>query len=248
MFKVHIAEDEPFIRMELREIINWEDEGFTIVGDSRNGKEALKKLEEEPVDLVITDIEMPRMGGIELIQTLRDNDCNCEVIFLTGFSEFEYAQKGVKLGIVDYLLKPVERGQLIDALHKVKAKLQVNNRSNVEKYKAHIGGYKKSIIIKAQQYVNENLEKDISLDIVADYLKLSKNYFWTLYKQETGETLLDYIVSCKMDKAKELLINENLKVYEVCERLGYLDKAYFSKLFKKHVGVTPLEYKRKGEN
>ena len=51
-----------------------------------------------------------------------------------------------------------------------------------------------------------------------------------------------------MDKAKELLINENLKVYEVCERLGYLDKAYFSKLFKKHVGVTPLEYKRKGEN
>lgn len=248
MFKVHIVEDEPFIRMELMEIINWEEFGFTIVSESRNGRDALKKLEKEQVDLIITDIEMPRMGGIDFVQTLRDNGCKCEIIFLTGFGEFEYAQKGVKLGIADYLLKPVDEYQLVEALNKIKAKLQLFNGTGNEAEKEVSGGYKKSIIFKAQQYVDNNLEKDISLDIVAEYLKLSKNYFWTLYKQETGETLLDYIVAAKINRAKEMLIKENMKVYEICETLGYSDKAYFSKLFKKNVGMTPLEYKRTGEN
>ena len=86
VLKVHIIEDEPYIRMELMEIIEWESYGFTIVGQSKNGKEALKSLEKNSVDLIITDIEMPHMNGIDFLKNIRERGWDVEVIFFTGFS------------------------------------------------------------------------------------------------------------------------------------------------------------------
>lgn len=408
MLKVHIIEDEPYIRMELMEIIEWESYGFTIVGESKNGKEALKSLEKNSVDLIITDIEMPHMNGVEFLKNIRERGWDIEVVFLTGFSEFQYAREGAKLNIVDYLLKPIDTNQLIDVLNRVKSKVlekqikgnksynkelvskqmidiiqgkikdeeiinnhidrdyvvvaninikdfddegeqwlkdgtyyiymdkikdkinnafklyivkfievdlgsyicilqlklddgyvilekkmkDIENEINLnESFSIEIGlgyicnklnirnsyfeakkqiynkqikrfknvfdfevnnenkinnkvSYKDEIVKKSKLYVKENIEGEITLNVVAQYLNISKNYFCSMFKQETGINFLNYIVQQKIERAKKMLIEENMKVYEVSERLGYNDTTYFSKLFKRNVGVTPQEYKR----
>ena len=104
MFRVLIVDDEPFIRLGLKKMINWEDEGFSIIGEARNGIEALNILNIEKVDLVITDISMPKMDGISFVNELRKYDQNIKVVFLTGYREFEYAKQGISLGVKEYLL------------------------------------------------------------------------------------------------------------------------------------------------
>lgn len=247
MLKVFIVDDEVYIRQGLAKLIDWEKYGFKVVGDARNGVEALKYLENNSVDLIITDIQMPFMDGIELITKLREKNCYTDVIFLTAFSEFEYALQGIKLSIVEYLLKPIEEEKLVEILKKIIKARKKDEKSDFESLLDKSGGYKNTIIVKAQRYVCEHVEEDINLNMIANYLNISRSYFCTIYKQETGESFGEFIVKQKMKRAKKLLVEENMKVYEVCHRLGYSDKNNFSKLFKKNVGVTPLEYKKKGE-
>lgn len=244
ILKVYIVEDELYIRMELMELIDWEKYGFRIDGSAKNGKEALNSLKKCPVDLIITDIEMPQMGGVELIQEIRKINQDTQVIFLTGFSEFQYAQQGVKLGIIDYLLKPIEPEDLIESIKKVKSKILDNKTKNTSDDSKSNINHRQAMIKKAHRFVYENIEDEITLNSTSNYLNISKNYFSTLYKQETGENFVDFIIKEKVNKAKELLVEENLRVYEVAEKLGYLDKSHFSKLFKKVVGVTPQDYKK----
>jgi len=244
ILKVYIVEDELYIRMELMELIDWKRYGFIMDGCAKNGKEALISLKEHPVDLIITDIEMPQMGGIELIKEIRKINQDTQVIFLTGFSEFQYAQQGVKLGVVDYLLKPIEPEELIESIKKVKDKIVDNKIKNISDSNNSNINYRQAMIKKAQRFVYENIEEEITLNSISKHLNISKNYFSTLYKQETGENFIDFIIKEKINKAKEMLVEENLKIYEVAEKLGYLDKSHFSKVFKKVVGVTPQDYKR----
>ena len=117
MIKVMIADDEPFIRQGLKILINWEQYGFEICGEAANGKEALELMEREEYDLVITDIKMPGMNGLELIEhTWEKVSRHTRFIILSGFYEFEYARKAIKYGVVDYVLKPVQMEELIRAL------------------------------------------------------------------------------------------------------------------------------------
>jgi len=107
MYKVFIVEDEPFIIEGLYEIIDWTSLGLEIVGHAENGQEALEAFEHRPVDILITDISMPIMNGLELIAALRITRPNLKVIILSGYNEFNYLKEGMKLGIENYLLKPI---------------------------------------------------------------------------------------------------------------------------------------------
>lgn len=117
MFKVMVIDDEPIIRTGLRHVVDWESLGFQIVA-SKNGIEALNKLENEAIDLIITDIKMPQMDGIELLKALREKDNPVKVILLSGYAEFAYAQKGLSLGAMDYLLKPMDPVNIEEVLKK----------------------------------------------------------------------------------------------------------------------------------
>ena len=121
MIKVMIVDDEPFIRQGLGILINWEQYGFKVCGEAANGKEALTLMQETEYDLVITDIKMPNMSGLELIEYTWENiSKQTRFIILSGFYEFEYARKAIKYGVVDYVLKPVQRDELIRALENYK--------------------------------------------------------------------------------------------------------------------------------
>ncbi|MEN8078784.1 response regulator [Clostridioides difficile] len=501
MFKVLIVDDEPFIRLGLKKMINWEEEGFSIIGEARNGVEALSIVNTESIDLIITDISMPKMDGISFINKLRKYDKNVKIVFLTGYREFEYAKQGIKFGIKEYLLKPINPSELLSVLrnikevledelriekaldevsnkeiidiiqgknkdiniikkyftkeyvnvckveiedfddtaegwirsgyyynnirsikdniesilgneciflegelgnyylifqnntdnmdlaesqkkidniilvdnikikitvgqwvrseeiylsyktirYKTKEKQAINNKTAIrineivskesermlidytiegnqkalevieyisreirnkkidtyivsvalqnviekilnkikneygyinklfpyddydqfynkrydtnemiiEEFKKIIEellnlfgnfkvSYKGVIIRQACQYVVKNIDNDVSLAHVSNELNISKNYFCALFKNETGENFLTFVTRTKMERAKILLKNDNMKVYEVCDYLGYNDTTYFTRIFKKYSNMTPYEYKKIG--
>ncbi|REE78938.1 two-component system response regulator YesN [Paenibacillus taihuensis] len=123
MYKVLITDDEPMIREGLRTLIEWEELGFQVVDTAANGKEALQKAERYSPDLMIIDIRMPGMTGLEVIETLRKKDESVHVLILSGYADFDYAKKAIALSIDGYLLKPVEEDELVEYLQKLKSAL-----------------------------------------------------------------------------------------------------------------------------
>lgn len=127
MIKVMIVDDEPYIRQGLQILINWESYGFEISGVASNGVEALEILEERSFDLIITDIKMPKMDGIELIGRIKEKvSDDIRFIILSGFYEYEYAKKAIKYGVEDYILKPVQKEELTHLLEDYKEKYYRN--------------------------------------------------------------------------------------------------------------------------
>ncbi len=118
--KVLIVDDEPFITQGLTLLIDWEQEGYEIAGCLENGKEALRFLEENQVDLILTDIRMPELGGLELMEQVKERRLSdAYFIIMSGYDDFGYAKQALRLGCLDYLLKPVDAGELVASLRKI---------------------------------------------------------------------------------------------------------------------------------
>jgi len=132
MYKVLIADDEPWVVYGLERLISWEDHGFQICGTAANGDEAFEKCLALRPDVLISDIRMPGLSGIALLEQLRETIENIEVIFVSGYSSFDYAQKALRLGAADYLVKQVTAKQLAEAVQRLKSKLDEKLRKNIE--------------------------------------------------------------------------------------------------------------------
>ena len=126
MFTVQIVDDEPIVRLGLRKLIDWEELGFEVVCEAENGEEALLQLEDNHIDVIITDIEMPIMDGIAFMGNLREREYRSEILVLTAYSEFEYAKEAIKYGVVGYILKPIEEEEIVASLEDVKKRLLKN--------------------------------------------------------------------------------------------------------------------------
>ena len=127
MLRVMLVDDEPFIIQGLKVLIDWGSENFEIVKTAQNGKEALKYLKDNQVDLIIADIKMPIMNGIELLKKIRENKISeAEYVILSGYNDFEYAKETMRYGCMDYLLKPINKDELIGILRKISDKNKEN--------------------------------------------------------------------------------------------------------------------------
>ncbi|MGM0751608.1 MAG: response regulator transcription factor [Bacillota bacterium] len=132
MLKVILVDDEIQIRKGLKWKVNWEEEGFDIVGEASNGKEALKVVEEEKPDLVLTDVRMPVMDGIQLVKMLSAEQPDIKVIVLSGYADFEYVRSSLVEGVKDYLLKPVDPEELSAALRKSRNEIEAEKKRRIE--------------------------------------------------------------------------------------------------------------------
>ncbi len=267
MYHAQIVDDEPIVRMGLRNLIPWEQLGFTVLYDAQNGQEALEQYCNHTIDLIITDIDMPIMNGLDYIKQLRSRSASAEIVILTAYEEFEYAKTALQNKVTDYILKPIDEELLIDTLQKVKDNLQkkkaierlfmennpseggydhLNTEESLQEPTALSDDrrYKNIVVRQAYQYVASHVDDKVSLTKISDTLGISKNYFCSLFKQETGENFLSFVSRMKIQRAKMLLREENWRVYEVCDYLGYSDVTYFTKLFKKYVHMSPNEYKK----
>ncbi|HEX3028771.1 MAG TPA: response regulator [Clostridia bacterium] len=112
MCKIFIADDDPFILEGIKHILHWEEFGIEIIGTASNGAQALEALKKESADILITDIKMPKMNGLELIKRVRDTNPATRFIILSGYDDFEYLKESIKLGIENYILKPINSEEL----------------------------------------------------------------------------------------------------------------------------------------
>ena len=242
MYSIMIVEDEYLVRQGIASLVNYEQFGMQVIAQAENGREAWQKFQKNPADILLTDINMPQMNGLELAKLVRDQAPKCHIVFLTGYDDFDYARTAIKLGADDYLLKPFSKDDVEEMLAKVQTKL------DKERKKAQI----QNLVDQGQhseleEAIHERLaDSELSLKNLAFQLGFSPSYLSVLIKKELGLPFQDYLIQERMKKAKLLLLTTDLKIYEIAEQVGFEDMNYFSQRFKQVVGLTPRQFK-KGE-
>ena len=240
MRKIVVVEDEDLVRQGIVHAVDWESIGCRVVGEAPNGLAGLAVIRDKKPDLIVADIKMPVMDGIDMVRALREEGILSRVIFLTAYSDFSYAQHAVKLGAADYLLKPFRDGELEAAVKRaLEASPSPVSRTAPEQ-EAKYSRY----VTEAMNYIDTHYSEDIGLGTVADYLGLSESRLSHLFKDETGQSPGSYLIQTRIRAAMEMLKDCRSKVYEVAEQTGFRDIAHFSSTFKKIVGVSPSDYQR----
>ncbi len=247
MWKVLIVEDEELIRKGIVLTVDWPALDCVVVGEAANGEEGLAAVEKYGPSLIVTDLKMPGMDGIEMLTRLRARGCTAAVIILTAHDSFEYARSALRLGAVDFLLKPFHDGELEASITALKARLEAGREPPPPLLPGVRRGGKSRYVLDAMDYIAAHYaDAEISVGSVAEALGISEGHLSHIFRQETDYTLLNYLTRCRVHKAMELLRDGRLKVYEVARQVGYQDVAYFSTMFKKLVGVTPTDYQDGG--
>lgn len=248
MLKVLVVEDEEMIRKGIVLAVDWAALDCVVVGEASNGAQALEAVERYDPSLIITDLKMPVMDGLEMLRQLRERGNNAFVIILTAYDSFSYAQTALRLGAVDFLLKPFHDGELEQAVTRLKQRMDRAGQGG-EKGPAPLPlpelkkGDKSKYVLEAMAYIGEHYhEPNIGVAAIAQHLGISEGHLSHTFKKETDYTLLNYLTRYRVHRAMELLRDCRLKVYEVAEQVGYRDIAYFSATFKKLVGMSPSEY------
>lgn len=254
MFRVLIVEDEDMIRKGLRYTFDWNKADCIIVGEASNGKDGIDKIEELDPDIVIVDINMPIMNGINMIKNSTDR-FKYSAIILSGYDEFNYAKQAIHLGVSEYLLKPVENEQLMQALEKSKEQVTLKKYYETEKSKykdldkldviqkeTQEESHKSSKhVLQMIEYVKENYNKKISIQDLVDILGMSSTYLNQKFKQETSYTFNDYVNRYRINKAINLM-KKGGKIYNIATDVGFKDYRYFISVFKKYADCLPSDF------
>lgn len=342
MYHILLSDDIAVFRKQIKRFPFWASNNeFSLSFEASDGVSALEIMQKEKVDILITDIQMPKMDGLTLLQSVKEQGlCDC-IILLSEYTEFEYARQGLVLGAFDYIVKPITSDKLSDVLFRCRDLLQekqakeplsqeyasvisalIQQETSLEKnidylleqlmkycnynsaqatlmlsdflssvYQSSFNSYpwikkiyrsclsaqnmlsakqdfssasnfftntllelqqlfiyyqnlnSSDLISQAREYVFKSINKKITLTEAADYCFVSKSYLSHTFKQETGISLIDYATKFKMDIAKKMLMESDLRIFEIAALLGYDDAKYFGKIFKNYCHVTPAEFK-----
>ena len=203
-----------------------------------NGKQAAGIVENTDINIALLDIEMPGMNGIELAKLIREKNHDCIIIFITAYDRFEYAIEAMHIKAFDYLLKPWKEEKLTGLISE--AISSIKEISSDDGKSENLQDSQKSIIKK---YIKENYKRDISAGDVAGILGYSDVYFSKIFKQLFDDTFINYLTNLRIEKAKVLLKDVSFNIREVGASVGYTDSNYFTKVFKRAVGMSPSEYR-----
>ncbi|MBP5265260.1 MAG: response regulator [Lachnospiraceae bacterium] len=251
MYKVVVIDDEKLVRQGIVLEIDWKNMGCSVVGEAGSGREGLEVIRRIHPDLVVCDIRMPDMDGIEMLRVLREEDKNdVPIVFLTAFSDFKYTQQAIRYGANDYLLKPFHDGDLEQAVlaiigraEGIQQEAKEEMEESVLSSKALGSAGKSKYVVEALDYIAGHYgEQNLRLRDIAEALHMSEGHLSHVFKKETDYTVNNYITRFRMRAAMKLLKDCRMKVYEVAEEVGYKDLAYFSTTFKNIIGCTPSEY------
>lgn len=241
-----IVDDEPSVRVSMARMLSELGDEYRI-REAEDGEEAWELIQNEQTDLMITDIRMPELDGLQLTELVNQHYSDTEIVLLTGYAEFEYAVEALRKGVSEYLLKPVSKDTIADLVRKIHRKREKHtsikaSRQEKEGYGLHSGSTH-YLIRSALQKMREQYHTPLTLTKLAEKLYVNPNYLSTIFKKETGLTFTQQLVRIRMEAAKKLLRESNLKIYEICKKIGYVDQAHFSRTFKSLEGMSPYEYR-----
>ncbi len=237
MYQLIIVDDEEKILEGISQLFPWNNIGFQVVARFQDARSALSYIEENPVDVVMTDISMPDMNGIELTKELKRFP-ELKIVLFSSYKDYEYMRAAIQYGISDYLLKPIRYDELVACFDGIRMQLDKKNIVEVSKPRT----YYSEIIQRVDEYLLNNYQK-ASLEGAAEAVGLSPNYLSKIYKEKSGSGFLERLNRIKMEKACELLMDPSYKHYEIAFYVGYDNPKNFSRAFKSYFSVSPMDYR-----
>jgi two-component system response regulator YesN len=252
MYKVLIAEDEEMIRKGLVYSVPWAELDCCVVGEAGDGIEGTELIEKLRPDIVVADISMPAVGGLEMLA--RTRGLSYSAIILTGYSEFQYAKQAIHLGVISYLLKPLSVAELKQAVEQAKKHCQVQeayltkatetdsllNQTFIKKMEPNVA--MESLVKGLLQYIEENYSRKILIQDVVKHFHYSETFIVKKFKAETGITFNEYLIRYRIQKAMELMKEKENTLNDISVRCGFSDYKYFGVVFKKLTGSSPREF------
>lgn len=216
-----------------------------------NGKQALGVLEKEDIDLVVSDVMMPEMDGVELCKAIKTDIrySHIPVILLTAKANEEHQLEGLGVGADDYIIKPFNMEVLKLRIHNLiemghKRQELFNEQIKIEPSRITITPLDQQMVEKAIQIVEENIgEPEFSVEELAASLNISRSYFYKKMVKITGKKPIEFIRTIRMKRARQLLAESQMQVAEIAYMLGYNSPKVFSKHFKEEFGISPSEFK-----
>ena len=247
-YKVVIVDDEPSIVMGLSRMIDWKSFRCEVAGTADSGQEGIRVIDETKPDILFTDIQMPGINGLTMIAAIKSEHADMEITILTGYREFEYARQAITLGVHRFLLKPSRMDELSEAIGSMVEKLdrkasdnpQTDDGKDRENEISSAGNF---IVDSALSYMRENYTEKLQLADVADHVYVSVWHLSKLLNSVTGKNFSELLNGIRIEKAKELLHDPSLHVADIAEKVGFVDMAHFSRVFKRITGMSANEYR-----
>ena len=261
MIRLLIADDEKLEREALAEMVARRFEHEVVLELAENGRKAADTAVLWGADLILMDIEMPGMSGLDAARAVLAQRPGCRVIFVTAYSLFQYAHEAVHLGACDYLLKPVDPDELEAsirrAMRQVEAERKLEELATAKALPepqdagaapaedaADEDSPAAMVMAQVRRYLEDNYMFDLSLDSVGEILHISPAYLSAQFKKYQKMNFLDCLTELRINAAKELLADPLRSTAEVASMVGYDDASYFARAFKKRTGMTPTQYRR----
>lgn len=252
MYKILLVEDDSALKYVYSKMEIWQKYGFEITVQVSNGKDALQVLSEQNFDMIMTDIRMPFMDGLLLLEKIKERDIEILSVLTSCYDKFEYACQGMRLGAFDFIVKPISEQKLSEVLERAALYLRRTKENDQMKQLIWQVAEQKGIKIESSSflkhicsYLMNHIDDKTTMEEVAMEMKLSKDYFGKHFKQETGITFNTFYTSIKIEYAKQLIDKGEYKTYEISSMLGYSNPDYFTKIFKEMTHMTPTQYKIK---
>ena len=262
MIRLLIADDEKLEREALAELVQRRFEREVVLEMAENGRKAADTAVLWGADLILMDIEMPGMSGLDAARAVLAQRPSCRVIFVTAYSLFQYAHEAVHLGACDYLLKPVDPDELEASVRR--AMRQIETERKLEELAAaqpqqeqteteeeaedapEEGENSQTALVMAhvRRYLEDNYMFDLSLDSVGEILHISPAYLSAQFKKYQKMNFLDCLTELRINAAKELLADPFRSSAEVASTAGHDDASYFARALKNRTGMTPTQYRR----
>lgn len=262
MIRLLIADDEKLEREALAELVQRRFERKVVLEVAENGRKAADTAVLWGADLILMDIEMPGMSGLDAARAVLAQRPSCRVIFVTAYSLFQYAHEAVHLGACDYLLKPVDPDELEASVRRAMRQIeterkleelaaarpqpeQTDTEEEAEDAPEESENSQTALVMAhVRRYLEDNYMFDLSLDSVGEILHISPAYLSAQFKKYQKMNFLDCLTELRINAAKELLADPFRSSAEVASMVGYEDASYFARAFKKRTGMTPTQYRR----
>jgi two-component system response regulator YesN len=239
--KLLVLDDDIQIREGICKGIDWKSLGFDEVESAGDGFAGILAAREMAPDIVLSDVRMPGMDGLEFLRQVKELFPRIKVFLLSGYDDFEYLQKAIRYGADGYELKPVKLQNLLRLVEEAKEKIAAESPGKAPErfspvYDSRIG--------RALEYIHTNLAANLDTRTLGEVLQMSPNYFSALFKKETGVPFSSFVNKARLEASAYLLEHTDQRVYEIADNTGFRDMVYFSQLFKKLYGCSPREYRK----
>ena len=254
MSKALIIDDEKPVRIALEKLGDWQKYDITEILMASNGKEGLEVMRLQEPEYIFLDICMPIMNGLEFLECAKEEYPNSQFIIVSGYDDFHYAQNALRFGATDYLLKPVDRQSINNALEHAAKKLAVALEEQMQAQSAESASPTETnssdkytteqIVEMIHNYIDEHFYENIKITMFSERFFFSKEYISRAFKAKYQYGIYEYVLKVRMEKACKLLQDESIKIQDVGESVGFQDNNYFSKAFKNYYNISPSEYRR----